>query len=102
MRAPDTRGPSESDSSASFLVIKSSAVVRWTASYPRSQIFGVLAGRSDELLIDTDLAACELLASGKDRDCHQRPYTSQVIWPVTNAIATACARVCAPSLPSAL
>lgn len=31
-----------------------------------------------------------------------RSYISQVICPVTNAIATACARVCAPSLPSAL
>jgi hypothetical protein len=31
-----------------------------------------------------------------------RSYISQVICPVTKAIATACARVCAPSLPKAL
>lgn len=31
-----------------------------------------------------------------------RSYIPRVICPVTKAIATACARVCAPSLPNAL
>lgn len=62
--------------------------------YPRDRRAAQSPGMYEALRISLARTNQKALLRGR--------YISQVICPVTNAIATACARVCAPSLPSAL